>query len=790
MGLLTPIVRLNYRYRIAVIVILIVLFLSSQLLQLSETGIADYHLPFNRRPPHHGDEFERSRHGPPPMKPIPGRPGSSGDTLADAVHQAEEWEDEMHHPPPPPHHPPPPPPPPAHPAPPPPPPREPSLFPKVQFDFPPETPAERKVREERFEAVKEAFTHAWNGYRTYAFGADELKPVTNARNNPFNGWGATIVDALDTMLLLDLPHLYMEARDHVKSVDFTKSSRMIPFFETNIRYLGGFLGAYELTGGDQVMLDKAVSLADAMMPAFDTPTGLPPHAWALGSEKSHSSYFGVAALAEAGTLSLEFTRLAQITGDNKYYDVIQRITDFFASFKEKRYPGLFPNAIRVDDGRTASTHYGFGAMGDSFYEYLLKEHLLIGGSNSQYKDLYVSSLEAMKKHMLKKGAVPDHPDILWIGESNYGRYESKMEHLTCFMPALIALGAKVLDRPQDMEIAEGVGEGCAWAYHATGTGIGWEEWWFEQPEDEDVVEKRSFIKRGPLPPGRPVKTQDFDNMPGWPQVPQPKEKPASAHIGRPLPMPPSPPDFSQFDPNAPHPPHPGHVSHGADPAAAAAERQGRPKPVEPPVPEGRFFPPFSSYRKNPKGVSNVNTRYLLRPETLESMWYLYRITGDKKWQDHAWEIFQAINKHCRTESSFSGLDNVDLDPPRHNDNLESFFFAETLKYLALIFSPTDTLSLDKWVFNTEAHPLKVPLEEWDYAEEARLVAQEARAAAKTLKETQTETETEIETEEEKVERPKFNPHKATIKDKEAMDRLSETVKALKALQDSKPAPIE
>jgi mannosyl-oligosaccharide alpha-1,2-mannosidase len=95
-------------------------------------------------------------------------------------------------------------------------------------------------------------------------------------------------------------------------------------------------------------------------------------------------------------------------------------------------------------------------------------------------------------------------------------------------------------------------------------------------------------------------------------------------------------------------------------------------------------------------------------ETLESLFYFYRITGNKDYQNIAWEIFQAINKYCRTSSGFSSLDNVDMIPPGQSDFQESFLFAETFKYLFLIFSDTSVINLNEWVFNTEAHPFKLP----------------------------------------------------------------------------------
>jgi mannosyl-oligosaccharide alpha-1,2-mannosidase len=69
--------------------------------------------------------------------------------------------------------------------------------------------------------------------------------------------------------------------------------------------------------------------------------------------------------------------------------------------------------------------------------------------------------------------------------------------------------------------------------------------------------------------------------------------------------------------------------------------------------------------------------------------------------------FQAIEKHCKSEGGYSGLRNVYQIPAQQDDVQQSFFLAETLKYLFLIFSDDDVMPLDQWVFNTEAHPLPV-----------------------------------------------------------------------------------
>ena len=99
---------------------------------------------------------------------------------------------------------------------------------------------------------------------------------------------------------------------------------------------------------------------------------------------------------------------------------------------------------------------------------------------------------------------------------------------------------------------------------------------------------------------------------------------------------------------------------------------------------------------------------LLRPETVESLMIMWRVTKDEQYRQQGWEIFQAFNRYCRVESGgFAGLKDVTNVSSLKDDTQQSFWLAETLKYLYLLFSPDEVIPLDKYVFNTEAHPLLI-----------------------------------------------------------------------------------
>ncbi|KAH0026702.1 seven-hairpin glycosidase, partial [Aureobasidium melanogenum] len=232
----------------------------------------------------------------------------------------------------------------------------PKAIPRIQHKFKKESSAEKADREKKLKIIEGAVSHAWSGYRSKAWMNDEVRPVSGGARDPFCGWAATLVDALDTLWIVGLKDEFDDAVKAVGEIDFTTSQRKdIPLFETTIRYLGGMLSAYDLSGGQyKVLLDKAVELAEVLMGAFDTPNRMPVtfYRWmpTFASQPHRAGTHVV--LAEIGSLSVEFTRLAQLTKEPKYYDAIDRITDAFLEWQNASgpnatfIPGLFP--VHID----------------------------------------------------------------------------------------------------------------------------------------------------------------------------------------------------------------------------------------------------------------------------------------------------------------------------------------------------------------------------------------------------------------------------------------------------------
>ncbi|KAG9240106.1 glycoside hydrolase [Calycina marina] len=177
---------------------------------------------------------------------------------------------------------------------------------------------------------------------------------------------------------MDLKVDFEQAVIAVGKIDFSNTEdEDIKLFETTTRYLGGLLAAYDLTDGKpEMLLEKAVQLGDMLYAAFDTSNRMPVTRWKWERAKKDvemSLIFGVL-VAELGSLFLEFTRISQLTGDDKYFDAVQRIADKFEKVQpHTKLPGMWPtvvNTMREDFGD--DTGFTSSAMADSVYEYLPK----------------------------------------------------------------------------------------------------------------------------------------------------------------------------------------------------------------------------------------------------------------------------------------------------------------------------------------------------------------------------------------------------------------------------------
>ncbi|KAI1882501.1 hypothetical protein AGOR_G00251410 [Albula goreensis] len=233
------------------------------------------------------------------------------------------------------------------------------------------------VSAQRQEAVKEAFRHAWKGYKEFAWGHDELKPVSKSYGEWF-GLGLTLIDALDTMWILGLKEEFAEARKWVETeLSFSKNVD-VNLFESTIRIMGGLISTYHLTG-DALFFEKAKDLGSRLMPAFNTPSKIPYSDVNLGKGTAHPPrWTSDSTVAEVTSIQLEFRELSRLTQDPQYKEAVDRVMQMVHSM-EGKHDGLVPMFINTNSGQF--THRGvftLGARADSYYEYLLKQWLQEG----------------------------------------------------------------------------------------------------------------------------------------------------------------------------------------------------------------------------------------------------------------------------------------------------------------------------------------------------------------------------------------------------------------------------
>uniref|UniRef100_A0A4W3JSY4 alpha-1,2-Mannosidase n=1 Tax=Callorhinchus milii TaxID=7868 RepID=A0A4W3JSY4_CALMI len=452
----------------------------------------------------------------------------------------------------------------------------------------------RKKKEDDDDVGKSMMKFAWDNYKQYAWGTNELKPISRSGHTSglFGGLqGATIVDALDTLFIMDLQDEFREAKEWVENNLALNVNGEVSVFEVTIRFVGGLLSAYYLTG-EELFKTKAIELGEKLLPAFNTPTGIP---WALINLRSGVgrnwgwASGGSSILAEFGTLHLEFVHLSEVSNNPKFAEKVMAIRKVLNRLEKPH--GLYPNYLSPVTGHWGQHHVSIGGLGDSFYEYLIKAWLMSDSTDEEAKTMYYEALQAIETNLVKKSS----SGLTYIAEWRGGILDHKMGHLACFSGGMLAMGADDAPAEQSqhyMELAAEIAATCHESY------------------------RRSATKLGP--------------------------------------------EAFRFD-------------GGADAVAT---------------------------RMNDK-------YYILRPEVVETYMYMWRFTHDPKYRDWGWEVVQALEQHCRVDAGFSGIRDVYSSPPYHDDVQQSFFLAETLKYLYVLFSEDELLSPEHWVFNTEAHPLPI-----------------------------------------------------------------------------------
>lgn len=443
-----------------------------------------------------------------------------------------------------------------------------------------QTFAQNSAKIDRVAAVKQVkaeFLHAWNGYKQYCWGHDDLKPLSKTCRD---WYGQSIlmtpVDSLDSLYLLGFKDEADKTREYiVKNLSFDKDIS-VQNFEITIRILGGLLSSYQMTG-DKRLLDLADDLGKRLLPVFESPTGMP---YKYVNLKTGKISGAISNPAETGTLLIEFGTLAKLTGKTIYYEKAKRA--IVETYKRRSPIGLVGTNINVDTGKWTNTDSHVSAEIDSYYEYLLKAAVLF--NDKECRDMWEDSIAKVHSYLADEGPGMSKPNVqgrevnadLWYGHADMNtgkRTETTTGALDAFFPGLLAL-------------------------------------------DGDLNRARALQ----------------DSM------------------------------FAMWQANG----------------------------IEPEV---------YNYRTGKVEAAG----YPLRPEIVESTYYLYQFTKNPKYLAMGKQMLDDFIKHCRTDVAYAGL--MSVVTKEKTDYMHSFVLAETFKYFYLLFAPDKTIDLKRTVFNTEAHPM-------------------------------------------------------------------------------------
>jgi mannosyl-oligosaccharide alpha-1,2-mannosidase len=296
-----------------------------------------------------------------------------------------------------------------------------------------------RADKEKAAKVRDAMKYTFSKYKEHAWGYDDILPVTGGTSSSRNGWGAFIVDSASTLVLMGLWDELALSVEHILTIDFTRTNDLVDPFETTIRYLGGLVSLVDLydagvipvnvtsNGARDAILQKAVILANALGPAYDSPTGMPwprvdfsksrgvgdpPSVYEKHPEmkKYENPVIGP---ARAGSSILENRVLTRLTGDSIYAknSTLAWAPLIWSKWKSE-YPGMVDAPIDVTTGIPVGRQRHWDAGHDSFYEYLLKISILAPPSDphvDEYKKQFVTAALSLRQWFASRSApTPDH----------------------------------------------------------------------------------------------------------------------------------------------------------------------------------------------------------------------------------------------------------------------------------------------------------------------------------------------------------------------------------------------
>ena len=519
---------------------------------------------------------------------------------------------------------------------------KPLALPKVQHEFDTETPEHSKTRKKRQLDVKQAFERCWKAYRDQAWMKDEVAPLTGESNDHFGGWAASLVDSLDTLWIMGLKSEFEDAVNAALDIDLRKCT----LDQINVfETTIRHLGGFLSAydlSGDARLLKKAKEFGDMLIVAFDTPNRMPITRWYPRSALTGPQ------VADQNVLVAEIGSLTL------------EFTRLSILTGDPKWYDAVERIVRLLDEQ----------QGRTFLPGMWP--VTARASDADFTTDTLFTLSAMSDSLYEY--FPKMHALLGGVDLRYKKlYESSMAtayEYNLFRPMtpdnadiLISGNVRKLDITAKGKLdAQGQHLVCfAGGMFALGGKL------FEKPEHVGVGKR---ITKGCI---WTYKACPLGIMP---------------EVFRMVPC------DSKF-----------HCSWNETrwKEAVADEHRDVGSPEDVIV-----------AKRLPKGFTDlVDRRYILRPEAIESVFLLYRMTGEKYLQEAAWGMFNAIMDATKTPLANAALKDMSYTKEQvaagtniQTDSMESFWTAETLKYFYLMFSEPDYISLDEWVFNTEAHPFK------------------------------------------------------------------------------------
>lgn len=340
-------------------------------------------------------------------------------------------------------------------------------------------------------AVQQEYEYVWGEYVKYAFGMDDLLPLTQSGENDLFGWGATIVDGIDTAVVMGLTDIVKQQLAWIASVDFSRSESIVDEFDAMIRYIGGLLSAYDLINSPivppgtydpeqvEALLNAAKTISDHLKPMFNTPSGLPLANINFTSEESSNCDpiepcdATAVDTAVTGTIILEWYHLSDLTGDPSYRQLAQRAeANLISPSQDLVYPNIVGSSLNVDTGKYTNIYGGWQAGIDSFYEYLIKTYIYAPSEPStvDYKNFWVGTVDSTMTYLAKHPF--QHPELTFITQlDSNGNPEYTMDDYACFAGGNLLLGGQYLNNPAILNFGVAVTDSCHALFNTSEAGL-------------------------------------------------------------------------------------------------------------------------------------------------------------------------------------------------------------------------------------------------------------------------------------------------------------------------------